>query len=352
MRVRAAGWVLVRVLRRAWPGDKRASAVLAAMLLLTSPANAFELQLPIDCVPGRTCFVQNYPDQGTLDGDGIDYACGGATYPGHDGTDIRVLSVEAAKGVKVLAAAAGTVKGVRDGVIDHFMRTPADRAAIAGKECGNGVVIDHANGWQTQYCHMHSGSVRVHTGDKVEAGAVLGEVGQSGDTQFAHVHLSVRHMGEKIDPFLGAALKTECRPDGKPGPTKPLWRADVMAALGPPATVLLETGFTEQPVSEDTLEQGHAQVPPLQRQSPLLSLFVRVMHLRKGDRVRLQVALPAGAPVNQTSEPVNRDKAVKVIAVARKRGAGLWPAGSYEGHVEVLRAGAVVVSSDISVFLK
>ena len=347
MRVRAAGWVLGRVLRRARLGDKPASAVLAATLMCAAPAYGIELQLPIDCVPGKTCFVQNYPDDGTLDGDGIDYACGGATYPGHDGTDIRMLSVESAKGVKVLAAAPGIVKGIRDGETDHLMRTPADRAAIAGKECGNGVVIDHADGWQTQYCHMHAGSVRVHTGDKVEAGAVLGEVGQSGETQFAHVHLSVRHNGEKFDPFLGSALKTACHADGKPGAAKPLWRADVMATLGPPSTVVLETGFTDQPVGEDALEEGHGQVAPFQGRSPVLAFYARVMHLLKGDRVHLQVSLPNGAPIDQTTEPMTHAKAVKVISVARKRGSGPWPAGRYAGHAEVLRAGAVVTSSDI-----
>lgn len=332
--------------------DKSAVAMAAAVWLWAEPALSLELQLPIDCVPGKTCFVQNYPDDDATGGHATDYACSGATYPGHDGTDFRVLSVAAARGVKVLAAAAGIVKGVRDGERDHLMLTPEDKAAIAGKECGNGVVIDHGDGWITQYCHMHAGSLRIHPGEHVVAGAVLGEVGQSGETQFAHVHLSVRHHGEKIDPFLGAALKSACQAEGHAGGAPSLWRADVLAALGPPATVLLETGFTDNPVTQAALEEGHAQAQPLQSLSPLLVLYARVMHLRQGDRIHFQATLPEGPPIDQTTAAMPRDQAAPVYAVARRRTGAAWPTGKYIGHVDVLRNGAAIASGDTGVELR
>jgi len=78
-----------------------------------------------------------------------DYACGGRTYDGHDGTDIRIPNLEIQKkGVEVVAAASGRVARVRDGVDDISVRT-IGKAAIIGKECGNGAVIEHENGWQT-----------------------------------------------------------------------------------------------------------------------------------------------------------------------------------------------------------
>ena len=101
-----------------------------------------QLSLPIACEPHKTCFIQNYVD---LDpGPGVrDYACGRATYDKHSGVDFRILSAEAAKSqVPVLAAADGTVKNTRDGVEDIFFKK-AKPEEVAGRECGNGVIIDH-----------------------------------------------------------------------------------------------------------------------------------------------------------------------------------------------------------------
>jgi len=119
-----------------------------------------QLSLPIACEPHKTCFIQNYVD---LDpGPGVrDYSCGRATYDKHSGVDFRILSAEAAKSqVPVLAAADGTVKNTRDGVEDIFFKK-AKPEEVAGRECGNGVIIDHGGGWETQYCHLKRGSVRV-----------------------------------------------------------------------------------------------------------------------------------------------------------------------------------------------
>ena len=333
-----------RLRRGAWP-DKGAVALLALLAGLAWPtttrAQALELQLPIACTPGKDCFVQNFPDADAAPASAHDFACSAATYDGHDGTDIRVLSIDAAKGVRVLAAAAGTVRGARDGVPDHFMRTAADKAALKGRECGNGVAIVHAGGWETQYCHMRQGSLRVRQGQAVQAGDPLGDVGLSGETQFAHVHLTVRHDGKPIDPFTGKRLG-----EGTANATCPaaggglLWAPAVAVALGAPQTVVLETAFSDHTPAADALEQGHADIAPPTAASDTLELFGRIMHLRAGDLVHIRIAFPEGPPLDQTSEPTARDGAIRILAGARKRSGPHWPTGRYMGVVEVLRAGA------------
>ena len=72
---------------------------------------------------------------------------------------------------------------------------------LKGRECGNGVVLRHKGGWETQYCHLKQGSVLVKSGQEVWAGQELGFVGQSGKAAFPHVHLSVRKDGKVVDPF-------------------------------------------------------------------------------------------------------------------------------------------------------
>jgi hypothetical protein len=101
-------------------------------------ADAIGLLFPVRCELGSTCFVQNYVDH-HHGGESRDYQCGSRTYDGHDGTDIRLQDLAAQRaGVDVLAAASGRVVGARDGMADVSVRV-IEKAAIAGKECGNGV---------------------------------------------------------------------------------------------------------------------------------------------------------------------------------------------------------------------
>src|SRR5262245_54231939 len=134
-----------------------ATVISAALLLLgmgaTRAAVSISLALPLACEIGKTCFVHNYVDSDTSP-KWKDYRCGQQTYDGHDGTDIRVLSMEEQRaGVDVLAAAPGTVIGTRDGVADVSIRE-GSADSIKGRECGNGVLLRHEGGWVTQYCHM------------------------------------------------------------------------------------------------------------------------------------------------------------------------------------------------------
>ena len=159
---------------------------LILALALATPAGAIDLALPADCTLGDTCYIQQYFDHDPGPG-AQDFTCGGLSYDGHDGTDIALPSRAAmAAGVAVLAAAAGTVTGTRDGLADFAPVVP-------GKECGNGVIIDHGQGWQTQYCHMKQGSITVHPGDSVTSGTPLGRIGQTGLADFPQLHPTLCH---------------------------------------------------------------------------------------------------------------------------------------------------------------
>ena len=171
------------------------SAVFAAACFLwaglgmaTFPAWGAEakppaLGLPIRCMPGKDCWLVNFVDVDPGPGR-RDYACLKRTYDGHKGTDIAIRDLVAMKkGIPVLASAAGVVKATRDGMRDVDV-TLAGLESVKGRECGNGLVLDHGAGWETQYCHMRRGSVAVHKGDSVNRGQKLGLVGISGRAQF------------------------------------------------------------------------------------------------------------------------------------------------------------------------
>jgi hypothetical protein len=116
--------------------------VRAAFVLLLLAGGALAapplLGLPIQCNPGIDCHIQNFFDHDVGAG-WRDHACGGLSYDNHTGTDFRVADLAAMEaGVDVVAAAAGIVKGVRDGEPDISVRQRG-RAELRGKDAGNGV---------------------------------------------------------------------------------------------------------------------------------------------------------------------------------------------------------------------
>lgn len=313
-------------------GMKRLVALLAS-LVAALPAWAADpvLGLPLDCAPGRDCWIIQYPD---LDpGSGWrDHTCGRRSYDGHSGTDFGIPDLAAmARGVPVVAAAAGKVEAVRDGMADR--RHEAARAKeIAGRECGNAVRLSHGGGWQTLYCHLREGSVAVHPGDTVEAGARLGLVGMSGAAEFPHVHLQVIKDDKWVDPFLGKA----------PAPavcgTRPaaLWRAELAEALVYSGADITNVGFSSGPPEAAKILAG-AYDGRISRDSTNLTLWARVYGVRGGDRMRLRLSSPDGTVLADSETEMPADKARIDLSIGRDKTAGRWPPGAYRGEVTVTR---------------
>ncbi len=320
---------LIVLLAFGWPG-------------IAKSEDKFELSLPLACEPHKTCFIQNYFDDDP--GEGVqDYACGGASYDKHDGTDFRLLSIAAAKaGVAVLASADGAVKGARDGIADVLLRDNKKRDDIKGRECGNGVVIDHGSGWETQYCHMKVGSVSVAKGQVVKRGDKLGDVGYSGLADFAHVHLSVRHNGKAVDPFRPEPVAGACQRDPK---AAALWAPAVAAALSYRAGEIVSAGFSSEPLDPNALEADHTNIAAPKPDSPAMLFYGRFINLTAGDRVRISLSGPGGNLVERLSEPLTKNKAAYLSFSGVKRTLPLWHPGRYEGRTEIVRDGVVVAAT-------
>lgn len=305
-----------------------------------------ELGLPLACEPHRTCFIQSYTD---VDSSPAvkDYACGSATYDKHDGTDFRLLSAAAAKdGVPVLAAAPGRIRATRDGMADVFVRE-AKPEDIKNRECGNGVVIDHGNGWETQYCHLKKGSISVSKGQTVARGDKLGFVGYSGMAEFAHVHLTVRQGARALDPFAPDAAEGTCAAPaaGNRDGSATLWQPAVAAQLRYLNGEIIGAGFTSVAPEFQKLEADHRAIAPLEPTSPALLFYARFINLVAGDRVRIVVNGPGGTLVEQLSEPLERNKATYISYAGKKRRDVPWQQGRYEARAEIVREGAVTAAS-------
>jgi Peptidase family M23 len=308
----------------------RAAALLGSSAH-TSAAEAISLALPIACEIGKTCFVQNYVDNDPSP-KWHDYKCGEETYEGHDGTDFRLPSMaEQRAGVDVLAAAPGTVIATRDGVDDVSVRV-AGFESVKGRECGNGVMIRHLNGWMTQYCHMAKGSVRVAHGQPVETGAPLGRVGLSGNTEFPHLHFNAIHGQAKVDPFAYGAEPGTC------GGGQSLWNEAARAVLQYRRGAVLNTGFAAAPVTMEQIETGQAQYAPPTPASPALVAYVRAIGLEAGDVLELAIKGPDGSLFAEKREqPLDHSKAQWFAMIGKKRGATPWPSGTYTAQYKIIR---------------
>lgn len=302
-----------------------------ALVARAAAAGPPDLALPLDCTPGADCWPVRYVDDGPIAG-ARDYQCGGRTEDGHDGTDIAIRDLQAmAEGVAVLAAAAGTVVGTRDGEPDVDVQ-PRGSDALEGRECGNGVRIDHGDGWATQYCHLRRGSVRVLEGDRVERGDPLGLVGLSGATSFPHVHLTVEQEGRTVDPFLGGADPEDCG-----GSAEPLWRADVIEDLTYEPVVLHAAGFAGAAPEADDLRRGWHRETELPATSPALVFWVDGFWVRAGDRLSFEVVRPDGSVLVDDESVIDDDHRRYFAFAGRRRPDGHWPAGRYRGRVVLER---------------
>lgn len=314
-------------------------------IVAPSAANAIEFGLPLDCDLGSTCLVQNYVDHDQSSGVS-DYNCGTLTYDGHDGTDFRVPTLALQRrGVDVLAVADGKVLRVRDGVADRVFSAPG-APSVAGQECGNGAVIAHADGWETQYCHLARGSLRVKAGDEVRMGQSLGQVGLSGKTEFPHVHLTVRRHGEIVDPFAFGASAGSC------GGGAMLWTAALREALSYRAPAVLNSGFANGPVTMEQVEAGdYAGLRPGKEATALIA-FVRAIGLRRADAQRLSITAPDGATfVEQVEAPLERDKAQFLLFAGKRRPADGFKSGRYRADYSVSREGRIVLQRSFEVSL-
>jgi Peptidase family M23 len=304
-----------------------------------------QLGMPVACEPGRTCYIQNYTDVDPSSS-ARDYKCGTLTYDGHNGTDFRLPSLASQKaGVEVLASASGRVLRTRDGVPDGAFGKSA-REAVRDVECGNGVVIEHPEQWETQYCHMASASLVVKPGELVKAGQPLGKVGLSGMTEYPHLHFTVRHKGAVVDPFAYGAVADTC------GSGAPLWHPALHAQLAYQERAVLNAGFANGPVTMEFIEDGRADKESPSANAAAIVAFVRAIGLKRGDAQRLVIKDPTGNVIaeNRTTQ-LDRDKAQYMLFTGKKRPASGWDRGTYKATYVVEHDGRAVLTKDLELTL-
>jgi Peptidase family M23 len=94
-------------------------------------------------------------------------------------------------GKRVLAAGAGTVVHVLDGLDNQVPGDLPGTAIPLDEADGNTVVVDIGDGLYTMYGHLQKGSVSVAVGDRVKRGQPIARVGNTGNSSAPHLHFHV-----------------------------------------------------------------------------------------------------------------------------------------------------------------
>ena len=306
------------VLIPVWVADNR---VMAA-----PPA----LQNPVACEVGEECFIQFYVDRDAGSAV-VDYRCGGLSYDGHKGTDFRLVDLPAMnRGVVVRAAAAGTVRAIRDGEPD--ISADEKKRSLEGREAGNAVVITHDTGWETQYSHLMNGSIAVGKGQRVRAGEALGLIGLSGNSTFPHLDFTVRHDGKIIDPF-GGGPPPACAATGGI-----LWTAAAAKQLAYLPGAVLLAGFAAQVPERRDVRRGAHRARELSTLAPLVIFWVDMFGLAAGDIERFRILAPDGTVVAERQQRAVKAAHQHFETIGQLRpGVGSWPPGIYRGEYLLFR---------------
>ena len=316
-----------------------------ALLLFPAIAAAQVLDLPVACTIGKQCLVQKLFDH--QQGEGRrDYRCGTHTTEEHDGIDIRVRTLaDMRAGVAVLAAADGIVLRVRDGEPDvSVLERGTD--AVKSRMAGNGVVIAHADGSETQYSHLRQGSVAVKPGQTVKRGDVLGLIGMSGNAEFPHLHFELRRAGTPIDPFTGDGVNTACEAN-----PKGLWSPEARQALSGPLTAVISSGFADAAPRAADARSGALDGRPMRPDRPLV-FWVDVMGAKAGDVQRFEIIGTDGATITRQDAPVDTGGLVWFAFHGKQAPPGGWRKGRYTARYALLRGGQLLTQSSNSVEIR
>lgn len=322
--------------------------ILVAGIAMMTPmmSHAITFDKPVDCAIGVECFIQNYVDLDSGEG-WKDYRCGPLSYDGHKGTDFRLKNlVQMREGVNVLAIADGTVLRTRDSMPDISIKDEA-AANIEGQECGNGLVIEHKRGIESQYCHLKRGSVNVKDGDAVKRGDVLGQIGMSGMTEFPHLHLQLRNAeGKLIDPFVGLVEGADCNPKKT---FSTAWSVRAKPEMKYIDGALLSAGFTDARPSELAARNGDASLKTLADKADMMVFWIDAFGLRDGDAQIMQLMGPDRVAIVNHASTIEGNKAQWFQYVGKRLTKDSWPVGTYIGMYKVIRGERTIIDESFTI---
>ena len=160
--------------------------------------------------------------------------------------------------------------------------------------------------------------MQVKTGEVVEAGTILGQIGLSGRAQFPHVHLSVRKDGKVVDPS---------DPDGSVTCDEPNEGTLSSYPLQYRAGAVLYAAFADNITAFEDVKSGRAAAKNLPVDAPAIVVFDFDFGVKKGDQMRLILEGPTGITLDKTVL-IEKNPAQLFRSIGRKLPKAGWPVGT------------------------
>lgn len=295
------------------------------------PPEPFGTVSPIKCPEDVACWIVDYVDR-DRSRNALDYKCGLLTSDRHKSTDFAVSDIAAVRlGVPVVATAAGKIVGVRNNMEDRSSE-PKEKSTSRKRTCGNGVLIEHQEGWTSQYCHLRKDSVTVEVDQEVGEGQIIGMVGLSGQTEYPHLSFTVRHDKAEVDPFVGLESSNECVLG-----SQQLWKNPSDPVLAYIAPNVIRGGFSDlrpsvkgpAPVIEDR--------PAMSRQIRSIYLWADFEGLRPHDELWFRIFSPDGNQVLEHKTPIKDHHFGKRVYIEFQKRQEIWSGGQYRGSMTLRR---------------
>src|SRR5437867_2486682 len=124
----------------------------------------------------------------------------GTTYSGDRLKNTSYL----AYGNDALAVADANIVAAKDGIPENVPGATSRAVPITLETVGgNHVILDLGGGRYAFYAHLQPGSIRVHVGDCVKRGQLLGLVGNSGNSTEPHLHF---HVSDANSPLASEGI--------------------------------------------------------------------------------------------------------------------------------------------------
>lgn len=133
--------------------------------------------------------------------------------------------------------------------------------ATYSKSAGYWVVVEQDDGTVAKYMHMQQG-LNVKAGQQISAGQQLGKVGNTGQSNGAHVHIQIEQDGKAIDPL------------------------SYMQKLGADSSKAIAQGLSEVDNAKSTVIQLEQDALALQQQIQQLYMDIVESHLAGIDRIK------------------------------------------------------------------